>query len=234
MPSPRQLVAINELNAHTAIPVAQPLRGEWRAWNTPAEAVPSHGTDRLAQRYAIDFTRFDWQRRSFNRGGWSRFLLGVVPVDDFPAWSQPVFAPIAGRIVDADDKMQDHRLINLLTSVGRSILAQHFQRSNWKSLTGNFCVIAGQDGIHAMLAHLQENSLRIKIGDIVSASDEIGRVGNSGNSSFPHLHFQLMSGPDPSCAEGILASIERYECFVDGVWIQVRNGIPSRSDRIRF
>lgn len=42
-----------------AIVVDFPLRGEWTAYHTPAEKVPSHGTDQLGQRYAYDFVRFD-------------------------------------------------------------------------------------------------------------------------------------------------------------------------------
>ncbi len=53
-----------------------------------------------------------------------------------------------------------------------------------------------------MYAHLQPGSLRVKFGDKVKAGQVLGLVGNTGNSSEPHLHFQLMNANSPLGSEG--------------------------------
>ena len=67
--------APSELDA--AIPVAFPLRGEWRAATTPARMIPSHGTDMLAQRYAYDLLRVDERESIHPASKLRQYLLGV-------------------------------------------------------------------------------------------------------------------------------------------------------------
>src|SRR3712207_8545465 len=46
-------------------------------------------------------------------------------------------------------------------------------------------------------AHLQRGSVEVEVGDEVQAGDQLGLLGNTGNSSAPHLHFHVMAGPSP-------------------------------------
>jgi len=62
----------------------------------------------------------------------------------------------------------------------------------------------------------------------------LGRVGHSGNSTAPHLHFQHMDSSNLLSAKGIPCAFEQYESFQDGVWKTVYNGVPSDTDRIRY
>jgi murein DD-endopeptidase MepM/ murein hydrolase activator NlpD len=59
------------------------------------------------------------------------------------------------------------------------------------------------DGAFAAIAHLQQGSARVRPGELVRRSEPIGNCGNSGNSSEPHVHFQLMDGPRPALAAGL-------------------------------
>jgi murein DD-endopeptidase MepM/ murein hydrolase activator NlpD len=68
---------------------------------------------------------------------------------------------------------------------------------------GNHVILDLGDGVYAMYAHLGHGSLLVRPGDRVRAGQEMARCGNSGNSSEPHVHFQLMDGPDPDSARGI-------------------------------
>jgi murein DD-endopeptidase MepM/ murein hydrolase activator NlpD len=68
----------------------------------------------------------------------------------------------------------------------------------------------------------------------VRVGDVIGRVGNTGNSTTPHLHIQLMDGVDPSVASGVPGAFMAYEVFRDGAWHKVQRGIPGKADRIRM
>ncbi len=99
-----------------SITVEFPLRGEWAAEHTPAERVPSHGTDHLAQTYAYDFVRIEIEVKGlkFFRGSMLRnFLVGVV-LDGCYGWSEPIHAPFSGTVVAAKDGWPERERLHLL------------------------------------------------------------------------------------------------------------------------
>ena len=61
-----------------------------------------------------------------------------------------------------------------------------------------------------LYAHLQSGSLKVKQGDKIKRGDPIGLVGNSGNTSAPHLHFHVMDGPSPLTSEGVPYVIDAF------------------------
>jgi murein DD-endopeptidase MepM/ murein hydrolase activator NlpD len=81
---------------------------------------------------------------------------------------------------------------------------------------------------------MKKDSIKVKKGNEIKPGDLIGNVGHSGNSTAPHLHFQLMDNPDPITAKGIPCCFEEYELFHNGSWIKVEHGIPKNKDRIRL
>ncbi len=87
---------------------------------------------------------------------------------------------------------------------------------------------------YAALVHLQTGSIQVSVGQHIKKGEVIGRVGHSGNSFSPHLHFQLMDSSDILTANGLPCAFEQYELFKDGKWQKVFNGIPTDKDRIRF
>lgn len=68
---------------------------------------------------------------------------------------------------------------------------------------GNYIVIEHQGEEFSFYAHLIPNSLKVKSGEKVKQGQVLGLLGNSGNSTAPHLHFQLMQGSDPLTARGL-------------------------------
>lgn len=55
----------------------------------------------------------------------------------------------------------------------------------------------------AVLAHLRRGSLQVAPGERIVAGQQLAECGNSGNSSDPHVHFQLMNGSDTTTAHGL-------------------------------
>src|SRR4051794_16671658 len=87
--------------------LALPFTGRWLARNSPARRVPSHGTDLLGERYAIDFIGVDERRRSAPRRDW-RTILGTEPAERFLGYGRPILGPADGVVVEVHDGEVDH------------------------------------------------------------------------------------------------------------------------------
>lgn len=227
------------LDLSQAVIVDFPLRGEWTAVNTPAERVPSHGTDYFGQRFAFDFVQLDWTtRRPSGAASW-RHLFTAVPARMFFCWDQPIHAAFDGRVVVVGDGWPDRGRVNGLWELLRTTLfapaaavMRGSSNPDYRPLAGNFILIQGDIGV-ALYAHLRQGSLRVAVGDQVSAGAELGRIGNSGNSTMPHLHFQVMDHVDPYKATGRLCAFRAYERYADGRWETIAVGVPARLERVR-
>ena len=75
---------------------------------------------------------------------------------------------------------------------------------------GNFVVLDIGDGHYAFYCHCIPGSITVDAGDIVHEGDEIARLGNSGNSTGPHLHFQITDGPDIFFSQGVPFVLKEY------------------------
>jgi hypothetical protein len=217
--------------------VALPLRGEWTIQRSPADRIPSHGTDLLGQRYAYDLIRTD-HRRGFHLhpAGTLRWLLVGGRTRDCYGWGQPVHAALDGVVVQAVDGVAERQWLHpvregwlaVKTTVG-------FARRGLEDptrLAGNHVIVATA-GTYALYAHLAPGSVVGTRGQQIRAGEVLGRVGHSGNSTAPHLHFQLMDSPDPLQARGIPCAFAAYLVERDGQWVRVEAGIPHRGERLR-
>jgi murein DD-endopeptidase MepM/ murein hydrolase activator NlpD len=213
-----------------------PLRGEWRAVNTPASRIPSHGTDMLGQRYAFDLMRLDPGNGSrYHPAGGLRTLLIGVPTRECHGWGEPIHAPLDGVVVAARDGLPERTRIHPvreLALVLRNGLTFRPTPHHVHRVMGNH-VILQCDDVYAGFAHLTTGSVAVEAGQQVRVGDVLGRVGHTGNSTAPHLHFQLMDGPDPLTAHGVPCAFREYEVWRDDGWRRVEHAIPKSTDRIR-
>ena len=138
------------------------------------------------QRWAYDLlvTR---NGRSF-RGTGSRLA-------DYYAYGRPVFAPAAGRVFEARDSEPE-----VMIGARRWALA---------GLGNHVGIEVGPDEF-LFIGHFQPGSVRVRVGDDVRAGQPIGIVGNSGNSSEPHVHLHLQDSVRPYFGEGIPFAFSRF------------------------
>ncbi len=82
---------------------------------------------------------------------------------------------------------------------------------SYKAPLGNYVVIRHAGGEFSHYGHLKQGSVRVKAGDPVTRGQAIGQLGQTGNSTEPHLHFQLTDGPDPMYSRGIPITFKNVE-----------------------
>ncbi len=219
-------------------PVVFPLpAGEWYAPNTPGHRIPSHGTDQLGQRYAYDFVHAcDWELGKSFWGGMRYFFCGGIALNHSRGLNAPVLAPISGRVIAAKDGWPERKRatpLDILAALTAGMrLSEPRLRADYRIVAGNYVIIEGQEGF-AFLAHATAGSICVAEGQQVRAGDPVARVGDTGNSTAPHLHYHLMDGPDLWTAKGLPSCFIAYERLVDGQWQREENGIPARTDRLR-
>jgi murein DD-endopeptidase MepM/ murein hydrolase activator NlpD len=96
-----------------------------------------------------------------------------------------------------------------------------------QTVDGNHVVLDIGGGHFAFYAHLQKNSVTVRPGDHVKKGTVLGKLGNTGNTSAPHLHFHIMGGASVLGSDGLPYVIDRFEFAgqVDPVAFEAAPGI---------
>jgi Peptidase family M23 len=216
--------------------VELPMRGEWTIERSPADRIPSHGTDLLGQRYAYDLVRTDHRAGlHLHPAGNLRLSLVGGRTRDAYGWGQPVHAAFDGTVVQAVDGVAERQWLHPVReswSAVKTTLAFARGGLDPAQLAGNHVIMA-TGGTYALYAHLAPGSVAVTSGQKVRVGEVLGRVGHSGNSTAPHLHFHLMDSADPLQARGIPCAFAAYLVERDGQWRRVERGIPHRGERLR-
>lgn len=196
---------LRELNAPTTMvlnkvpEISAPLRGkDWLAANGPANdsdhrraRIVLDGVAQIGQRYAIDWVQIGANLKSY-RGD---------PKDNhsYLCFGADAVAVADGVVAEFKDGIPEN-VPNAAPIVPITL----------ETIAGNHINLDLGGGVYALYAHLQPGSLRVKLGDKVKRGQLLGLVGNSGNSSEPHLHFQLMDHNSPLDSEGLPYALPEY------------------------
>lgn len=199
-----------------------PLRGEWHALRPPGHP-----------REAFDFVALSATGRRYFSRSWVAYLLSAGPAADWYGWSRPVYAPVEGIVVAASDGWSDRVTVNLVRDLlGPLVRRPKAVDADIRPLAGNYVIIRSSQ-VSALLAHLRRGSIRVSVGQRVAPTHPIGEVGNSGNSAVPHLHLQLMDGPDPLRDRLVPFRLRHYKRWNGRAWEAVREGALAPGERIR-
>lgn len=154
-------------------------------WGGPTREVNYH-VFAPPERWAYDLLLAEDQRTFRGDGS---------ALSDYYTYGRPVLAPAAGTVLAAHDGVPD-------TPIG--------ERGGWRNPCGNHVVIGVGSGEFLFLCHLQPGSVSVVAGESVVSGQPLGRAGNSGRSSQPHVHVHLQTTMDPHLGEGIPLRFHDY------------------------
>lgn len=186
-----------------------PLRGAWWCIQA-ADWSDMHKRELYSQPYALDFVRLNAANGFFSGDGQT--------LESHASWGQPVLAAAGGKVAYAQHDMPD-------MPPGQQPDPRIY-RDDPRRLLGNAVAISHANGEFAYYAHLQQASLAVREGELVRRGQLIGRVGNSGQSPGPHLHFHLMEGPHLMIDQGLPVRMRNFAA--GGQWFAEPVFIPTR------
>jgi Peptidase family M23 len=213
--------------------IGAPLEGDnWLAGNGPSNTslhrralIPIEGRAYISQRYAIDWVRLNPDGKTYTGD----------PKDNrnYLAYGAEIRAVADGTVTHTKDGIQqnipgDTRAVPMtLDTIG-----------------GNHVIVEISEGVFAFYAHMQPGSLRVKLADHVHRGQVLGLVGNSGNSTEPHLHFHLCNANSELGSEGLPYAFAAFDLQGNG-WgwkssesksapAKVEMQIPVENDVVRF
>jgi hypothetical protein len=171
-----------------------PLRGAGIVGIAAHSAQAIDGPRTHAQRFALDLVQLDETSGTMFAGDPQRN-------ESYAVYGDAALAVAPGRVVTVRSDLPEN-------TPGTEPAF-----TSWDVLAGNRVVLDLGGGRFALYAHLQPGSVRVRAGDRVARGDVLGRIGNSGLSSAPHLHFHVMDGPGgPSAldANGLPYVFDRF------------------------
>ncbi|MBF0298120.1 MAG: M23 family metallopeptidase [Oligoflexia bacterium] len=183
------------------ITISSPVKGKnWVSVNGPSNKSlhrriisTNNGKITIPEKYAVDWVKIDDKRDNlYKNNGQTN--------DDFFSYGQEVMAVADGKVVVVKNGIPDNDISNEKVST----------EINQNNVSGNYISIKIGKDLYANYSHLREGTLRVKMNDKVHKGQVIGLLGNSGNSTAPHLHFQLSSSSDIFNSKAIAYQINKF------------------------
>ena len=154
----------------------------------------------IPEEFALDIAKMGGDGLS-HKGDGTRF-------EDYYAYGTEVLASADGRVIGmANDQPEDtsamQRPDESQEAYSTRLREEQAVRLAKGGILGNYVMIDHGKSEYSLSAHLQPGSVRVHVGDQVKAGDLIGKLGSSGNSTEPHLHFHVCDSEDPLISAGI-------------------------------
>jgi hypothetical protein len=189
---------ITPVNADDGVAISTPMHGgDWLTGEGPSNSsshrrslIPLNGKAWISQRFAIDWVKVGPNGNTFHDDR-SRN-------ENFWGFGEPVLAVADGEVTTVSDSIADNVPGMLPTN------------TTIANLSGNHVILRIGKSRYVMYGHLKHSSVRVHTGQRVKVGDVLGLLGNSGQATAPHLHFQVMDAASDVAAEGIPFTFDQF------------------------
>lgn len=180
--------------------IAPPVKGDrWWAANGTSNFDRHHRSTiidlsyqpLIAQRFATDWLQFGPDGRTNTGDG--------THCTDFYCYGADLLAVADGTVIEARD------------GIPEGVPPNNYAPTTLQNVFGNSVILDIGGGRYAVYAHIIPGSLAVSIGGHVTQGQVLGKLGNSGNSTAPHLHFHLCNGRDGLSSEGLPFTFASYD-----------------------
>ena len=151
-----------------------PFDGKWYVVNGGVTRHTSHSWDILPQRFAYDFIIVDEEGKSYS--GKKEDLRSYY------CYGKDILAPADGIVISFKNNFPDCRIMD-----------DGQPDPDTPDIGGNRIVIKHSENEYSTICHLMPKSITVQIGQRVKRGEIIAKCGNSGNTTEPHIHFQLQN-----------------------------------------
>lgn len=194
--------APTQVSTNAPVVLGPPLRGSgWIAANGCCDSnthmrsdLPMNGSLYISQRFAIDWMKANEDNRLYEGD--------PKDLNNWFGYDQDVLAVSDARVVSVVDKYKDQTPFVLPTETGAITVEE---------IDGNHIVLELPNGQYVFYAHLKPGSVSVKSGDTVKKGDVIAKLGNTGNTSAPHLHLHVMETPLTIGSNGLPHTFSQYK-----------------------
>lgn len=212
--------------------IGSPLQGsDWVAANGPSNTsahrrafIPLNGHAYISQRFAIDWVELNPDGKTYQGD--------AADNKSYRAYGAEIHAVADGVVTQTKDGIPQN-VPNKPPVVPITL----------ETIGGNHVIMDIGNGLYAFYAHMQPGSVRVKVGDRVKRGQVLGLLGNSGNSSEPHLHFHICNANSELASEGLPYAFAEYELQGKGEWkpseshsapVKHEMEIPLEDEVVRF
>lgn len=173
-----------------------PFQDEWFVIWGGTNSLINYHYDYENQRYAYDFVVMN-EGRSYD---------GDPTLNEsYYAFDKEYLAPADGTVVHVENDVEDNEPVGTM---------------NEEQPFGNYVILDHGNEEYSYLVHFKHQSIEVEEGDEIKQGDLLGVVGNSGNSSEPHIHFHVADSPDPADSKSIRINFDRDEGFIQGDFVE--------------
>jgi hypothetical protein len=154
--------------------------------------APVNGQLLVPQRFAIDWAMLDARNRAW--------VGDPSKLTSYIGYGQPEIAAARGVVVSSVDGIKDNTPQGTLEDL-----------PTITETVGNHVILRIAPNRFLLYGHMQRGSVRVKVGQRVRVGQLLGQVGNSGNSSTPHLHFQVLTQPTFFPSDSVPYTFRRFD-----------------------
>jgi len=197
-----------------------PLKGKIIVWDghdfySDNRREPIDAKDGKTNVISKNSNRYAYDLMSIDASG-SMYRGSPYDKQNWYVFGKPVYVPSDGKVIEVKNNIPDNDFN------GKSIQSPKLAPNADPKGMGNYIVIDHGNGEYSVMQHMEQGSIRARVGQKVKAGDQIGTVGFSGNATYPRLHYTVINSSRQLAAEGIPSYFNDYKLYRGAIILPIK------------